>query len=37
MMKRDEEGHIYCPQGHAFTLEQSKESTNKVQKNRDDR
>lgn len=27
MMKRDEEGHIYCPQGHAFTLDRSKEST----------
>ena len=27
MMKRDEEGRIYCPQGHAFTLEQTKEST----------
>lgn len=26
MMKPDEEGNIYCPQGHAFTLEQTKES-----------
>ena len=25
-MKPDEEGNIYCPQGHAFTLEQTKES-----------
>ena len=25
-MKPDEEGNIYCPQRHAFTLEQTKES-----------
>ncbi len=25
-MKPDEEDNIYCPQGHAFTLEQTKES-----------